>query len=316
MADFLLDDGDDDLLLDSPGWTEGLRIHAADDAPGSHPPAPDLALMEILPANFPLPWLLKFVPDVRLKTALDVATQACVGLEVVGDDGLKAADVALAEVRDRVKAVKDHFAEPAARAHELHSSITARRAEWLVTAEAALQIVGRRVAAERARLQAIADEARRTAQEAANREAQARLRAQAEAAERQKAPARVVEQLKLEAETATAPPVPPPATAPVPMTRNTVVTTWKARIKGTSAEADPNPGMAELDAGQVEQIRALMRAVADGTESIACFELDWGYLNRRAKSEERAFKITGLEAFPDSTTRGKPGRKGRTDGAV
>lgn len=298
MDDLLLDDGDD-LLLDP-----GLE------------PTTDLSLMEILPANFPLPWLLKFVPDVRLKAALDTATQACIGLEVVGDEGLKAADVALAAVRDQVKAVKDHFAEPAARAHELHSSITARRAEWLVTAEAALQIVGRRVAAERARLQAIADEARRKAQEQANREEQARLRAQAEAAERQKAPARVVEQMKLEAETATAPPVPAAATAPPPLTRNTVITTWKARIKGTAAEADPNPGMEDLDPVQVEQVKALMRAVADGTESIACFEIDWSYLNSRARSEERAFAITGLEAFPDSTTRGKPGRKGRADGAV
>jgi len=295
--DLLLDDGDD-LLLEGPESK------------------PDLALMEILPANFPLPWLLKFVPDIRLKAALDTATQICMSVEVVGDTGLQTADVALAAVRDQVKAVKDHFAEPAARAHELHSSITARRAEWLMTAEAALQIVGRRVAAERARLQAIADEARRKAQEQANREEQARLRAQAEAAERQKAPPRVVEQMRLEAETATAPPVPAAATAPPPLTRNTVVTTWKARIKGTSAEADPNPGMADLDPVQVEQVKALMRAVSDGTESIACFDLDWSYLNRRAKSEERAFAITGLEAFPDSTTRGKPGRKGRTDGSV
>jgi hypothetical protein len=74
--------------------------------------------------------------------------------------------------------------------------------------------------------------------------------------------------------------------------------------------------MADLDALQVEQVKVLMMAVAEGRESIACFELDWSYLNRRAKSEERAFAITGLEAFPDSTTRGKPGRKGRTDGAI
>jgi hypothetical protein len=299
MADLLLDDDDGGFLL--AGGT-------VDEAP-TPAAGPDLALMEILPANFPLPWLLRFVPDTRLKVALDTATTDAMAVAVQWQHGLMLADRALADLRDRVKDVKAHFEEPAARAHELHSSITTRRAEWLTTAEAALQIVGRRVAAERARLQALADEARRKAQEQANREEQARLRAAAEAAERQKAPPRVVEQMKLEAETATAPPVPPPATTPAPLTRNTVITTWKARPKGTPAEAEPNPGMEDLDPVQVEQIRALMRAVAEGKESIACFEIDWSYLNRRAKSEERAFAITGLEAFPDSTTRGKPGRK-------
>lgn len=306
MYDLLIDD-DDDFLLDGGSVTDPVLAAAGDPAPMP------LALMEILPANFPLPWLLKFVPDPALKTALDEATSTAMALDIVAADGLLKADVALATMRDRVKAVKEHFEAPAARAHELHASITSRRAEWLATAEAAIQIVGRRIAAERARLQALADDQRRQAQEKANAEERERLRFEAIAAEQHNIPRRVVEQMKLAAETAQAPPVPAAATAPPVLTRNTVITTWKARIKGTSAEAEPNPEMADLDPVQVEQIRNLMRAVAEGKESIACFELDWGYLNRRAKSEERAFAITGMEAFPDSTTRGKGGRKGRSD---
>ena len=316
MPDLLIDD-DDDLLLEprqpEPGLSpadEGTVAEALRDRDAVAPIQP-MGLMQLLPADFPLPTLIRFVPDARLKQALDDATAKAMALEVTGAEGMQRADVALAAVRDTVKAVREHFDEPAAQAHALHSSITSRRAEWLKAGENALAVVGRRVAAEKARLQAIADDQRRKEQDAANERERERRRQEAAEAEKAQAPARVVEQMKQEAEKAQAPPVPVAAAAPPQMSRNTVVTTWKARIKGTPADDEPNPEMADLSPAQLEQVRVLLRAVADGTEPMACFAIDWGYLNRRAKAEEKTFAIAGMESFPDSNTRGKGGRKVR-----
>ncbi len=289
-------DDDDSLLIDIQEPTETREVQS-------------LGLMAVLPADFPLPSLIRFIPDPALKAQIDAAAEAALGLEVVGAAGLKQADQALASVRAAVKAVREHFDEPASQAHALHVAITSCRGQWTQAGETAITVVGRRIAAETARLQAIADGERRKAQaEADEREREARRR-QAEEAARAAAPEHIVQAMKAEAETATAPPVAPSAASPPALASSTILQTWKARPIGTAADSDPNPDIMNLSPINAGHIRALMRAAADGLESLACFAIDWGYINRRAKAEGKAFRITGLEAFQESSTRAKPGRR-------
>lgn len=316
MADLLIED-DDDLLLDPPPPQSGLS--PADDAKVAEAlrdinavaPIQQLPLMQLLPADFPLPTLIRFVPDERVKLALDDAVAKALAIDVVGPEGIKAADLALGDVRDRVKVAFQHFDEPASQAHALHSSITSRRGEWVKPGENAVSVVGRRIAAERARLQAIADEERRKAQEEANRQERERRRKEAEEAEKAKAPAAVVETMRQEAERAQAAPVPVAAAAPPELSRNTVVTTWKARVKGTPADAEPNPEITNMTPAQVAEVKVLLQAIVDGKATLACIAIDWSYANKRAKAEQRAMEIPGLEAFDESGTRAKPTRRAR-----
>ncbi len=288
-------DDDDSLLIDMQEPTESREVES-------------LGLMTVLPADFPLPSLIRFVPDPALKAQIDAAAEAALGLEVVGASGLQQADKALASVRAAVKAVREHFDEPASQAHALHVAITSCRGQWTQAGETAITVVGRRIAAETARLQVIADGERWKAQaEADAREREARYR-QAEEAARQAVPEHIVENMRQEAETATAPPV-APVTAPPPLASTTILQTWKARPAGTPADAEPNPEIGDLSPMQAGEIRKLMRAAADGLESLAAFSIDWSYINRRAKAEGKAFKMTGLEAYQESSTRAKPGRR-------
>jgi hypothetical protein len=253
--------------------------------------------------------LIRFVPDPALKAQIDAAAEAALGIEVVGASGLRQADQAIASLRRAVGDVRQHFEEPASQAHALHVAITSCRGQWMQAGETAITVVGRRIAAETARLQAIADADRRKAQaEADAREREARRR-HAEEAARQAAPEHIVQAMKAEAETATAPPVAPAVTAPPPLASTTILQTWKARPAGTPADAEPNPEIGDLSPMQAGEIRKLMRAAADGLESLACFSIDWGYINRRAKAEGKAFRMAGVEAYQDSSTRAKPGRR-------
>jgi hypothetical protein len=289
-------DDDDSLLIDIQEPSETREVQS-------------LGLMAVLPADFPLPSLIRFVPDPALKAQIDAAAEAALGIEVVGASGLRQADQAIASLRRAVGDVRQHFEEPASQAHALHVAITSCRGQWMQAGETAITVVGRRIAAETARLQAIADADRRKAQaEADAREREARRR-HAEEAARQAAPEHIVQAMKAEAETATAPPVAPAASSPPPLASTTILQTWKARPAGTPADAEPNPEIGDLSPMQAGEIRKLMRAAADGLESLACFSIDWGYINRRAKAEGKAFRMVGVEAFQDSSTRAKPGRR-------
>lgn len=265
---------------------------------------PTAALMEVLPADFPLPQLIRFVPDQRLKVATDQAAAYALSLDVTGAEGLQRADLALAAVRTSVKAIEGHFEQPVSIANELHKRLTGKRSEWIADGKAAIDTVGRRVWTEQRRLDAIAADERRKAQEDANRKAREEAEREAAAAKKNQAPAQVVEELEKRAETAVAPPVAAPLAAPA-MKNTTTVTTWKARIKGTPAEADPNPKMAEITGAQRLQVLALMQSVIDGRDPITAFELNWSVLNGRAKADKSTLAIAGIEAFQEGGVRAK-----------
>lgn len=278
---------------------------AAQTAPA---PAAPLALVEVLPADFPLPILTRFVPDARLKVTLSDAVLGALAVPVTGADGLVAADQALATVRASVKAIEAHFEEPTRIANDLHKHLTRTRGEWTAAGVDAVTVVGRRIASEKARLDGIAREERRKAQEQADADARAARAAEAKAAQAQGAPAAVVQQMQQQAAVATAAPVPVVSAAPV-LASTTVTKTWKARVKGTPADAEPRPQMADLTAPQQSQVRELMAAVIAGTLPLTLFEINWSVLNDRAKGEKGTLALPGIEAYEETGTRAKPGRR-------
>lgn len=267
-----------------------------------------MPIAELLPADFRLPALIKFCPNPAVKAAIDQAAAYALKLEVVGTDGLAAADLALAAVNDSLKVADAEFEDAAALANELHKNITGTRAAWKAAGENAKKTLGSRMYAEKTRLDKIAADKRRADQEEANRKAREEAEAAAAEALKKKAPAAVVEKLQEQAKTAVAPPV-PVAPAPVAaMKSSTTVTTWKARIKGTLPDEDPNPTIENIPSTQWESIAQLLRDIADGKMPRAAVSLNWSYLNNRAKSDKSTLQITGIEAFAEGSVRAKGSR--------
>lgn len=291
-------------------FVQGLDI-APDDDPIAQvleagvPLALQQPLMQILPADFPLPALIRFVPDPAIKAALDQAVSYALTLEIKGggQPALDQADRAVTALSDALKTVDAHFEEPAAIANQLHKQITSVRGEWAKAGKEAKDTIGRAIYAELKRLTDLENERRRQEQDAANALARQQAEADAKAAEKNQAPPQVVEQLKKRVETAVAPPV--PVAAPVKMAGTSVVTTWKARIKGTPADADPNPDMAEITPEQRDQVIEMLKGIVAGTVPITVIELSWSVLNARAKSDKGTLAITGIEAYADGAVRSR-----------
>jgi hypothetical protein len=278
---------------------------AEPEPPATAAPLALVPLMDVLPADFALPALIRFVPDVKLRNAIADAATYALSIDVTGPEGLQRADMAVTAVKTAMKAWDAHLEEPCDIANQLHKRLTGLRGDGLSPGKAASETVGRRIWTEQRRLEAIEAEIRRKAQEEEDRKARARAAAEAVEAERMKAPAPIVEELKRQAATATAPPVARQPATVTPMRGTSVVTTWKARLKGTHGSADPNPDIADLTPAQWEQVRQLLADVIAGIAPRTCIALDWAYLNRRAKSDKGTLDITGIEAFEEGGVRAK-----------
>ena len=155
------------------------------------------------------------------------------------EGGLARADVALTSLRVAIKAVEANFADAAALANQLHKHITGKRAEWLERPAQVVDAVGRKVVAEQSRQERIAAEAKRAAQAEADAAVQAAALRASEDAAKAGTPPEVVEVLKQQARTAQAAPVNTPA-APK-LKGSSTVKTWKTRLIGTPADAEPGP---------------------------------------------------------------------------
>jgi hypothetical protein len=289
-------------------FVAGLEI-APDEAQGAPAvlqvqPEPT-PLMHILPADFPLPALIKFVPDPALKAALDQASAYALSIEVKGGgkDALAKADLAVTALADAIKAFEANFEDAAAIANRLHKQITSARSEGAAAGKQAKDAIGRAIYAELKRLTDEENERRRLEQEEHNRIAREQAAKEAAAAEKNNAPKQVVEQLKQRVETAVAPPV--PVAPSVKMASTSVVTTWKARIKGTPADANQNPDMAEITPEQREQVIEMLKGIVAGTVPITVIALNWSVLNGRAKSDKGTLAITGIEAYADGGVRSR-----------
>lgn len=270
--------------------------------------APPLAIAEVLPPDFPLPALVRWLPNQGLRRDLQRVTGDALGIDVRGAGGLQAADLALGALRSTIKAVEVHFEEPADIAHRLHKRITGLRGEWLKDATDTVQVVGRRIAVEKQRLDAIAAEQRRKDQEKSDAEARTQRAREAEAAAKQGAPEPIVQQMRQAAAVATAAPVPVAPIVPT-LASSTVTKTWKARVKGTPADADQNPSTADLTGPQKAQVYELLAAIIAGHQPIALIDLNWSAINARARAEKGTLTIPGIEAYEDIGTRAKPGRR-------
>ena len=268
-----------------------------------------LAVMEILPPNFPLPILAKFVPNPALREhAHDAATHA-LAVRVEGQEGLTIADRALETLRTAQAVITEHFKEPADIAFQLHRAITQTRAEWLAEGEQARLGLGARMDIELRRLRAVADEQRRQAQAEADRQAREAAAREAAAAQQAGAPLHVVQELEREAEQATAPPIPRAGFGMPKLASSTPVEKWKARIAGTPGDQDPHPKMADLTNRQRAQVLQLLKAVINGQAPMVCFELNWTALDARAKAERSALALPGMEAYDEGGLRAKGLRK-------
>lgn len=256
--------------------------------------------------GFDIEALLTFLPDVRLKAALDVSAEQALAIDVQ-KDGVAAADRAVADLRAQIKRIEQCFEAPTSLANQLHKRMTGLRSDFIKAGSDAASIVGTRIVAEQRRLKAIEDDARRKAQEEADRIAREQAARAAEAAQRQQAPPAVVERLQEQAKTATAPPVASPRRAPT-LASSTVVEKWRGRFKGCEAEAVAQPETSEMSVAQLHQLRALLQAILDGTAPTTAIQVDWSYVNRRAAAEKTTFAIAGLEAYDEGGLRGKARR--------
>lgn len=265
-------------------------------------PAP---LMQVLPADFELPKLIRFVPDVRLKEAADAATRYALAVEVSGPEGVARADVALTALRTSLNAISENFVDAAKLANDLHKQITGKRAEWLEPGTNAVRVVGNRIATEQLRLKRIADEERRRLQEEEDRKARELARKRAEEAAKANAPKPVVDEMRKKAETVTAPPVATTAAEPPKLSGQTVVKTWMSRVVGTPADAEPNPTIAEMSPALLAEVMVLLKAITEGRAPITAIEINWSVCNQRAKSDKSTMNIPGLEAFESVGVRAK-----------
>lgn len=319
MADLLTfpdSTNDDDLAIEPDTVdiepdveSDGLAI--APDTPEPSAAAASLlstGLIEILPADFPLPILARFIPNPALRVAADQAAAYAASIAVAGPEGLQRADLALTALRTSLKAIDEHFEEPTKIANDLHKRLTGIRGEWQSRGKQTIENVGRAMYTEQRRLDAIAAEERRQAQAEADRLARETARREAQAAAAAQAPAPVVEELQRQAETATAPPVAPSPSAPPVMKGSTTVTTWKARIAGTPGADDPNPETAELSPAQRVQVLVLLKAILDGRAPITAIEMNWKVLNARAKADKSTLAIPGIEAYEEGSVRAKGSR--------
>lgn len=268
-------------------------------------------VLQILPADFELPKLIRFVPSPALRTQADEAASYALSLTIAGADGAKRGDAACGALRGALKALETHFDEPKTLAHQLHKHITSTLADWSGPAKNALEVVGRRVATETRRLEQEAAERRRRAQEEQDKLARAYAQEEVAAAQAAQAPAAVVEELQRQAETATAPPVNLETAAPR-LAHSSAVAIWKARLVGTSGEADPNPRLEDMTREQRNQMLELLGAIMKGTHPLVGIEVDWAYWNKRAKSDKSALSAPGIEAFEDLGLRGRSSRTKRS----
>lgn len=243
--------------------------------------------------------LLTFLPDIALKRAIDAAATAALAIAVTGDAGLAAADAARADLQEKIAHTVRCFADACSLANTLHKRLTGLRADFVANGEAAVEVLGKGILAEKRRLDAVAEAQRKADQVEADRLARETMAAAAKKAEQAQAPAPVVEQLKKQAQTAVAPPV--AARAAAPLKASTVAEKWNVRLRGFEGQ----PAMADLTEEQRRVAIDLVRAVADGKAPLAALEINWSYLRKRAGSDRQTFAIAGIEAYDEGSVRSK-----------
>jgi hypothetical protein len=95
---------------------------------------------------------------------------------------------------------------------------------------------------------------------------------------------------------------------PAPVLRgSTTVTTWKARLAGTPASTNRTLHR-EFTPAQRAKVLELLPAIVDGKAPLAAVEINWPYLNKRAKADKSTLAIAGIEAYEEGSVRAKGSR--------
>lgn len=271
----------------------------------------DAPLALSLPTGFPLPTLLQFLPDIRVKVRIERLAAEARAMEVKGRAGLRAADEARENLRQAVADAKKLFdgtkddPGPTVLANALHKRLTGLRADFVGSGESAVEWLDTSILSEQRRLDREAEEARLRAQAEADRQAKKDAEAAAREARKAGASPEVVSELKAAAKTAQAPPVHVPSAADGALQHSSTVEKFKARLCGTPDEAEPNPDTCDLTPLQEEQFRALLAAVIEKRVPLAAVCVDWKYVNAQANAQRATFDWPGLEAFKDLGLRSK-----------
>ena len=274
-------------------------------AAAAHPPVQQL--MEILPADFPLPSLIKFAPDTRIRQAADADAVKLLELQVTDETSMRVVEACLDRQRQHKATIEALFKEPCAVANQLHKHLTGLRGDWLARTEQAIATGNDRVLQLQRRLAREEAEARRRAQEEADRQAREEARRAAEAAKKAEAPAAVVQELEFEAQHATAPPIQQTAVTPT-LTRSTVVENWQPRLTATDRAApELQPCMAQLSPAEQACVRTAMKAVLEGRNPLTIFEINWSVICKRAKADKKTFSLEGFVAEDLGAVRAKRG---------
>jgi hypothetical protein len=296
-------------LLAPPDEEAENDLLAPPDEPASEDAIAVQSLVELLPADFPLPALIKFAPDTRIRQEADSDAATLLGLQAIDETSQRVLEACLTKQREHKKGIEALFQEPCAIAHELHRNLTGLRGDWLSHTDSAIKTANDRLLARQRQVEREAAEARRRAQEEADRQAREQAKREAEAAEKAQAPASVVQQLQHEAKTATAPPVSHGTGlfGGGGLRSSTVAENWKARLSATDRAADVlNPEMAKLSAEELHCIRNAMKAVLEGRAPVTIFEINWSWVNARAKADKKTFAIEGFVAEDLGSLRAKP----------
>ena len=304
----------DEELLPPPDEDEELLAPLEDEEPVPVPPVVrDLVhVAELLPADSPLPLLLKFVPNAALRVAADADAARLLAITVSDDLTCQQMDQALARQRTHKQVIEGHFEEPTAAANRLHKTLTSKRAEFLTESERAIREGGDRIWRFNKEKERQAAEARRVAQEEADRLARETAQREVEGAKKAGIAPTLIEQLEKQAETVTAPPVPTTVSTPRQTLQNNVVSdTWKVRLEGTPASAlvlQPEK-TAEMTDPERGSVLKLLKAITAGEAPISLIRVDWTTANQRVKADKGTLRIAGLIAYEASGgTRGKSTR--------
>jgi hypothetical protein len=275
------------------------------------PPAALARVAELLPADSPLPLLLKFLPNPALRQAADADAQQLLALTIVDDRTCQQVDQALARQRGHKTIIEAHFEEPVRAAFTLHRALTTQRGDFLDLTDRAIKTGGERIWAFNKQRERDAAEARRQLQEEADRLAREAARRETEAARAAGAPPSLIEQLEQSAQTITAPPVSAPVTTPrETLKTTTVIDTWKVRLEGTEPSAmNPQPEKtAEMTDPERASVLKLLRAIVDGKAPLSLIRVDWTTANARVKADKGTLQIPGLVPYQAGGTRGKSTR--------
>jgi hypothetical protein len=308
-AELLPPPPDEDDLLPPPEDEpiEALRLHLETPEPTTL--TVTSTQLEVLPASFELPPAIRFVPNPELQQrAIDLA-QSLVVLQITDEASCHEMDRRLTVARAHDAAIDQHFAEPVEYFFSRHRALTTQRAQFHGLLPEAIKEGGRRIFRFNQEQERKAADERRVRQEEADRQAREQAQREADEARKAQAPAAVVEQLEEQAKTVTAPPVSSTTTPRETLKGSAVTTTRKARPKGTEgAAADQQPGMAMLTPGQRLHVLEAMKAVIDGRAPLLVFEINYSYLDSRAKSDKLTFNLPGFELYEVGGLRGKSTR--------